>query len=300
MRAGLTVIALLLEIAVSPPSQTTAAPAADQVSCNFKPGPTPAPLWLAYPPNSNDPVVDPNVGKIVVRGIDPSKSDGPTIVVGFPSPLPVGAPAITTSPFPSPFATSPPGYGSMPYVTITLPKLQPSQLVIVVGKQRVWANDPPSCSHLYVRRIGAFGTRANYRTLYRVLDVGTRAAPKLTAAQLRWLIQIVQNGYWDARLRHLWFSATASEHPLTVIDDGGYDFRKVSAWEPVYHVVGEECSVHFARNETMDPFIIGPPESSCTDDPLFAGRSGGGPRTSTSKALLSRMRALLAKAPSRR
>lgn len=142
----------------APPTRTpTPAPA---VTCPPPPTtPTPIPGWLAYPPNGSTNLAI-NIGEIIEQGADYGLG-GLTVTVSSSSVnLPLGTPTIAPSPYPTPFAMSPPEFinHTEPYIAIPLPTLSPATTYTVSDVYTGWADNPPQCSAQYGQFMGSFAT----------------------------------------------------------------------------------------------------------------------------------------------
>ncbi len=123
------------------------------------PGPTPIPAWLSYPPSGSTNVAF-NIGEIIEKGAS-APGEGVTITVSSPTgSVSLGTPTIVPTPYPTPFATTPPTFGlpNNPYMAIPLPTLSPSTTYTVNDVYTDWANNPPQCSAQYTQFVGTFTT----------------------------------------------------------------------------------------------------------------------------------------------
>jgi hypothetical protein len=127
----------------------------------------------------------------------------------------------------------------------------------------------------------------SFRPVYWLGDVGSANAPRLNAAQRRWVSAILAVPYWRHRERHLWFTPLPSDkHPLIVfyaeewtLHQGRDHTGEQPNGNSGYYVVGEGCGSLFVRYTGAPPMIIPPPNDSafwpdgCYHDPLVPGQS---------------------------
>lgn len=124
------------------------------------PGPTPIAAWLAYPLNGSTNVAT-NVGEIIEKGAS-TPGEGVTITISSSAgSVLLGTPAVAPSPYPTPFATTPPTFAlsNLPYMAIPLPTLSPATAYTVNDVYTDWANNPPQCTAQYSQFVGTFTTR---------------------------------------------------------------------------------------------------------------------------------------------
>lgn len=114
--------------------------------------PTPDPAWLAYPPSGST-SVPVSIGELIEEG------SSSIIISANGSNVPAGTPTVAPSPFPTPFATAPPGYSYFgPYMAVPLPTLSPNTTYKVADQYTGWDNNPPQCSTTVTQDVGTFTT----------------------------------------------------------------------------------------------------------------------------------------------
>jgi hypothetical protein len=122
-------------------------------------------------------------------------------------------------------------------------------------------------------------TPQTLRPVYRLLDVGSARAPKLSSRQLTWVKTVEANGYWKRRIHHLWFSPDASRtRPLLIFYVWDFDLRSSKNGDeepdggPTYPIVGGGGV--FERLSDVDE-VSGIPQIEGTNyvDPFSAIRS---------------------------
>jgi hypothetical protein len=87
--------------------------------------------------------------------------------------------------------------------------------------------------------------------LYRVVDVGKRGVPALSARQLLWIARIKRTPYYKTRIENLWFSpqpASGGWPPLIVFDAGESTRSPAQPQNGMvgsYWVIGDSCNAVF-------------------------------------------------------